>query len=376
MKKSFLVFISAFALVGMLTACGNSSQSSVETKAAGTTASADAGSKAVETQKEAPAANVDFKAGIIFTEAGLGGQSFNDLAFEGVKLAAEELGIKYDYVEPKSVSDEEIVQDEMAASGEYGIIICVGSEQVDALTKVAPRYPEQKFALIDATLELDNVACFTSKEQEGSFLAGALAVLIKQEQASELVGDSKTIGVMCGVDNALLNKFSAGYKAGAMYVDPEYNVLIDYVGGFSDPTTAKNIATIFHDKGADVIFHAAGASGMGMFQAAEEQGFMAIGVNLNQNDVAPDYIVASMMKRVDSSAYYAIESAMNGNFEPGIKVMGVADNGVGLDMAGSNLVLPDSVMNQLEELKALIASGELVIPATLEEVDAFLAGQS
>jgi len=203
-----------------------------------------------------------------------------------------------------------------------------------------------------------------------------LAALVKQEEVSGLVGDGKTIGVMCGVDNELLNRFSAGYKAGALYIDSEYNVLIDYVGGFSDPTTAKNIATTFHEKGADVIFHAAGASGMGMFQAAEEKGFMAIGVNLNQNDVAPDYIVASMMKRVDSSAYYAIESTMNGNFEAGIKVMGVADEGVGLDMAGSNIVLSEDITNQLEELKAKITSGELVVPQTLDTVEAFIAEHS
>ncbi len=376
MKKNFLVLVSALLLTGVLAACGGSNgQGQAETTAAGGSAAETVPAAETEKTQEAVAA-ADFKVGIIFTEAGLGGQSFNDLAYEGVKRAADELGIQFDAVEPKSVSDEEIVQDEMAASGEYGIIICVGSEQVDALTKVAPNYPDQKFALIDAVLELDNVACFTSKEQEGSFLAGALAVLVKQEQVSDLAGDNKTIGVMCGVDNALLNKFSAGYKAGAMYIDPEYNVLIDYVGGFSDPTTAKNIATTFHDKGADVIFHAAGASGMGMFQAAEEQGFMAIGVNLNQNNVAPDYIVASMMKRVDSSAYYAIESAMNGTFEPGVKVMGVADEGVGLDMSGSNIELPASVTDQLEEIKAKIASGELVVPETLGEVDAFLADQS
>lgn len=377
MTKKILALALALLLVGMLAACGGGTSSAPASQpAAESQAPAGSSEAAPEASEADPAPAADFKAGIIFTEAGLGGQSFNDLAYEGMLRAEAELGITFDYVEPKSVSDEEIVQDEMAASGEYGIIICVGAEQVDALTKVAPRYPEQKFALIDATLELDNVACFVSKEQEGCFLAGALAVLAKQEQVSDMVGaDNKTVGVMCGVDNALLNKFAAGYTAGAKYIDPDYTVLVDYVGGFSDPTTAKNIASTFHGKGADVIFHAAGASGMGMFQAAEEEGFLAIGVNLNQNNVAPDYIMASMMKRVDSSAYYAIESTMNGSFEPGIKVMGLADEGVGLDMAGSNISLPASVTGKLDELKAKVVSGEIVVPETLEEVDAFLAAQ-
>ena len=209
--------------------------------------------------------------GIIFTEAGLGGNSFNDLALEGVKKAAADYGITYDEVEPKSVSDEEIIQDEMAASGDYDLIICVGAEQVDALTNVASTYPEQRFALLDATSDLPNVASYSCKEQEGAFLAGALAALAKQEKTDDKLGDGKTIGFIGGVDNPLINRFAAGYKAGAEYIEPEMKVLVDYAGGFNDPTTAKTIANTFKEKGADVIFHAAGASGMGMFQAAEEK---------------------------------------------------------------------------------------------------------
>lgn len=367
MKKLLALFAASALLVMTLAGCGAQPK---ETPGANPSPSQSAGAeKPAESQKP----TADFKVGIIFTEAGLGGQSFNDLAYDGVVRAKEELGIQFDYVEPKSVSDEEIVQDEMAASGEYGIIICVGAEQKDALMRVAANYPDQKFALIDATIEMDNVACYVSKEQEGSFLAGALAALMKNEKASELVSENKTVGVMCGVDNPLLNRFAAGFTAGAKIVDSEYTVLVDYVGGFNDPTTAKNIATTFNGKGADVIFHAAGASGMGLFQAAEENGFVAIGVNLNQNAVAPNNIVASMMKRVDSSAYHAIESTMNGSFQAGIKVMGLADQGVDLDFAGSNIVVPDSIIAQLNDLKAKVVSGELVVPESMDQVDAFLS---
>ncbi|MBW8383800.1 MAG: BMP family ABC transporter substrate-binding protein [Youngiibacter sp.] len=361
MKKTIAIVSSLLLSASIFAGCGS--------KAPTTPTTAPSGSQPSASQTAAPK---DFKVGIIFTEAGLGGQSFNDLAFEGVKKAATDLGITYDYVEPKSVSDEAIVQEDMASSGEYGIIICVGAEQIDALKKVAASYPEQKFALIDANLELPNVACYTSKEQEGSFMAGALAALIKQDKVTDKVGDGKTVGVMVGVNNPLLNRFVAGYTAGAKYINPELEVLVDYVGGFGDPTTAKNIATTFNSKGADVIFHAAGASGMGLFQAAQEKGFVAIGVNLNQNGVAPDNIVASMMKRVDSSAYHAIESTLNGEFKAGLKVMGLADEGVGLNMDGSNIKLPESVTKELDAIKALVVSGKLVIPATLEEVNTFL----
>lgn len=224
--------------------------------------------------------------GIIFTQAGLGGNSFNDLALEGVKRASEELGIAYDQVEPKSVADEEIIQDEMASSGEYDLIICVGDEQVDALNNVAAVYTDQRFALLDATSELGNVASYSCKAQEGSFMVGALAVLAKQEQIDSRLSDSNTVGFIGGVDNPLINQFAAGYKAGASYVNPDITVLTDYVGSFNDPTTARTIANTFYEKGADVIFHASGASGMGLFQAAEEKGFVSIGVNLNQNGVS------------------------------------------------------------------------------------------
>lgn len=167
----------AFGLAGCmaaasLTGCGSSKTESI------TAANA-------ETKAEAEAADgSDIHVGIIFTEAGLSGNSFNDLALEGVKKAADDYGITYDEVEPKSVSDEEIIQDEMASSGEYDLIICVGAEQVDALTNVATTYPDQKFALLDANSDLDNVASYSCKEQEGAFLAGALAVLAKQEKST------------------------------------------------------------------------------------------------------------------------------------------------------------------------------------------------
>ena len=221
--------------------------------------------------------------GIVFTQAGLGGNSFNDLALEGVRRAADELGITYDQVEPKSVADEEIIQDEMASSEEYDLIICVGDEQVDALNNVASVYTNQRFALLDATSELDNVASYSCKAQDGSFMVGALAVLAKQEQIDSKLSDGDTVGFIGGVDNPLINEFAAGYQAGAAYVDPDITVLRDYVGGFNDPTTARTIANTFREKGADVIFHASGASGMGLFQAAEEKEFVSIGVNLNQN---------------------------------------------------------------------------------------------
>lgn len=303
--------------------------------------------------------------GIIFTQAGLGGNSFNDLALEGVRKAAEDYGITFDQVEPKSVADEEIIQDEMASSEEYDLIICVGDEQVDALNNVASVYTDQRFALLDATSELANVASYSCKAQEGSFMVGALAVLAKQEQIDSKLSDSNTIGFIGGVDNPLINQFAAGYQAGALYVDPGVTVLRDYVGGFNDPTTAKTIANTFHEKGADVIFHASGASGMGLFQAAEEKGFVSIGVNLNQNTIAPDYIMASMLKRLDNCAYHAITSIVEDTYTGENQLLGLRDGGVDFTIEGSNIKVPDSVTQKLEEIREGVVSGEIEVPSEL-----------
>ena len=305
--------------------------------------------------------------GIIFTQAGLGGNSFNDLALEGVKRAARELGITYDQVKPKSVADEEIIQDEMASSGEYDLIICVGDEQVDALNNVASVYTEQHFALLDATSQLPNVASYSCKAQEGSFMVGALAVLAKQEQIDSRLSDGSMIGFIGGVDNPLINEFAAGYRAGALYADPQATVLMDYVGGFNDPTTARTIANTFYEKGADVIFHASGASGMGLFQAAEEKGFIGIGVNLNQNTIAPDFIMASMLKKLDTCAYHAIASVVDGTYTGENQLLGLSDGGVDFTVEGSNIQVPDHVLSRLDEIREGIVNGEIEVPNTLEK---------
>lgn len=344
MKKRWKQLMALFTAVGMaaaLTACGSSDSKD---------ASANGGTPHI---------------GIIFTQAGLGGNSFNDLALEGVKRAADDYGITYDQVEPKSVADEEIIQDEMASSGEYDLIICVGDEQVDALNNIASVYADQRFALLDATSELENVASYSCKAQEGSFMVGALSVLAKQDQIDPKLSGSDTIGFIGGVDNPLINQFAAGYKAGAAYVDPEINVLIDYVGGFNDPTTARTIANTFNEKGADVIFHASGASGMGLFQAAEEKEFISIGVNLNQNTLAPDYIMASMLKKLDTCAYQAITSVVENTYTGENQLLGLRDGGVDFTTEDSNIQVPDAILQKLEEIKEGIITGEIEVPSEL-----------
>lgn len=315
------------------------------------------------------------KVGVVFTIAGLGGQSFNDLAFEGVKRAKEELGIEYNYVEPKAVSDQEITLDEMADSGEYDLIISIGFEQVDALNVVAKAYPDQKFALIDATVDLPNVASYVSKEEEGTFLIGALSALVKDSSSIEKLSNTKKLGFIGGVDSPLINKFAAGFVSGAKYIDSDYTVLNDYVGSFNDPTTAKVISETMQSEGIDLILHAAGASGMGLFQSASEKDFIAFGVNMNQNHTDPDHIMASMLKKVDVAAYNVIKSVKDNEFTAGTNLLGLKEEGVDITFEGSNIDIPAEILKTIDELKEKIIKGELTIPDKLDEVNSFIEEQ-
>lgn len=307
------------------------------------------------------------KIGVIYTVAGLGGASFNDVIHEGCQRAEKELGVIYEYVEPKTIADEETVMDEMCSNKEYALIICVGNEQKDAVNNIAGKYPEQKFCFIDASVDLPNVANYECKENEGGFLIGALCAMAEKDGLSDMFNGQKKFGFLGGVNNAIINRFCAGYMAGARYIDPSYTFEYDYVGGFADTTTAKAMATTMYNNGCDVIFHAAGGSGIGMFNAAQELGFIAVGVNTNQNPMFPDNIIASMLKRVDNAAYHAIESIVKDTFQGGVVTLTLADNGVGYTNEGSSIQLTDSIKAELDKIQKAITSGEIQVPATIED---------
>lgn len=353
MKRILICLLAALVLLsGILTGCTS------ETKNENPTSG-----KMAEAQKAA----------IVLGVGGLGDQSYNDLAYQGMKDAESKLGVKFDYAEPKAMADFEVHLREMANEGQYAVIVSVGFEQVDALAIVAEEYPDQKFAILDGSVDKPNVASFLSKEEEGSFLVGALAGLMKLEAKDYGLSDEPVLGFVGGIDVPVIRKFHAGFLAGAKYVNPDIKVLDDFVGGFSDVTTAKEIALTMNSKGADIIYHAAGGSGMGVFQAAKENNFIAIGVNSNQNHIDPDHIVASMLKRVDVAAYTVVKEAVEGNLQTGgITELGLKDEGIGYTTEGTNIKLSGSITDKVEELKQKVTNGELALPLSVDEVDAFL----
>lgn len=355
MKKRILsLALTMLFMVGLLAGCGSANEKSK---------GADGNDNSKKSEQ---------KYALITGTGGLGDQSFNDLTYQGMQKAEKELGITFDYVEPKEVADYETQQRAMAESGKYSLIVCVGFDQVDALTKVAADFPDQKFAIIDSTVDAPNVVSYVSEEQEGSFLVGAMAGLMKKEVKDPKLSGKNVTGVVGALDIPLIRKFVAGYMAGVKYVNPDMEVIYDYAGGFSDPTTAKEIAVNMNQKGADIIYHAAGGSGLGVFEAAKQKNFMAIGVNSNQNSIAPDNIFASMLKRVDTAAYDAVKSVQDGTFKSGVKSLGLAQDGVGYTVEGSNIKVPDDIIKKVDELKTKIINGEIKVPTDIPEVDAFL----
>jgi basic membrane protein A len=303
-----------------------------------------------------------FKAAIVTDTAGLGDQSFNDSANRGLEQAKSDLGIDTQVYETSQPSDYEPSLAQAPGQGS-NITFAIGFLMTDALTNVAPQNTGTNYAIIDSVVEGDNVASLVFKEEEGSFLVGVVAGLMT---------NSNKVGFIGGLEVPLIKKFEVGFRAGVMTVNPDAEILITYAGDFNDPGKGKEIALSQYADGADVIYHASGGTGLGLFQAAQEKGsgFWAIGVDSDQYNLAPDNILTSMMKRVDVAVFETIKATKDGNFQSGVTVFGLKDGGVGLAPTTSENT-PQDVIDQANALGERIISGEFTVPTTEEEFTSF-----
>lgn len=297
------------------------------------------------------------KIAVVFATGGLGDKSFNDSCYEGIKKAKEDLGIEFDYVEPTAIAEYEGFHRQYAKSGEYALIIGIGFDQADAITVVADEYPDQKFAIVDMVVDKPNVASLVFRENEGSFLVGA---------AAGLKTETDMIGFVGGMDIPLIRKFLAGYKFGAEYVNPDVEVTWKYVGDWVDPAKGKELALAQYDAGADIIFAAAGRSGLGAIQAAFERDKLVIGVDADQCDtiegIPVTTFLCSMVKRVDVAVYETIKQVVDGTFAGGVQSFGAKENGV-----GACKHVPDDIKDIIEDYREKIASGEIKVPTGIDE---------
>jgi basic membrane protein A len=317
----------------------------------------------------APPAKDTVDVGIVFDVGGRGDKSFNDGAFVGAERAMRELGARVRYIEPGEGTDREAGLRLLAAEG-MDLVIGVGFIFTDDLTQLAKEYPNTHFAGVDLAIATDsagnpippprNLAALRFKEQEGSFLVGALAVL---------AGKSKKVGFVGGMDVPLIHKFEAGYRAGVKHVCPDCQVIAQYAGvtpeAFRNPGRGKELALSQYQQGVNVIYHASGSTGLGVFEAARQTGKLAIGVDADQYAEAPGSILTSMVKGIDAAVFDAIERTRDGTFTGGIHEFGLAEQGVGYVYDANNRALiPDAIRARVEQLRDSIIAGHIQVPYT------------
>ncbi|KZX97912.1 MULTISPECIES: BMP family lipoprotein [unclassified Sulfitobacter] len=291
---------------------------------------------------------------LIFDLGGKFDKSFNEAAFSGAQRWAEETGGEFREIELQSEAQREQALRRFAESGANPIVM-TGFAFGDALGQVAADYPETDFVIIDMVVDEPNVRSVVFNEHEGSYLVGMMAA-----QASE----SGTVGFIGGMDIPLIRKFACGYAQGVKAIDPDAEVIANMTGttpaAWNDPVKGSELTKAQIAQGADVIYAAAGGTGVGVLQTAADEGILSIGVDSNQNHLHPGKVLTSMLKRVDNAVYQAMSDGPG--MEKGFNVMGVANEGVGVAMDDNNKDLVSAEMKaSVDEAAAKIASGELKV---------------
>lgn len=318
--------------------------------------------------------------GLSTDEGGINDKSFNQSANDGVLRAKDEFGVEYTYLEAQKKEDYEPNLQSLIDNG-ADLTFAIGYQLSDAVKAAAKNNPEAKFALVDSVVESDNVLSIVFKEEEGSFLVGVIAGLTTK---------TNKVGFIGGKDSEAIQKFEAGFAAGVAAVNPEAakglissdgtstGATVKYADSFADTNKGYELAKSLYNEGCDVIYHAAGGVGVGLFQATQElrnegKDVWAIGVDMDQQVSLPEYadvMLSSMMKRVDNATYDAAKSVVDGTFEGGNKVLGIAEGGVGMSDSTSKNT-DAKVIEKAKEFEEKIKKGEIKVPGTRAEVKDF-----
>ena len=303
------------------------------------------------------AAKANFKPAVIYDMGGKFDKSFNEGVYNGVKKFTDETGVDVMEFEVTNETQREQAMRRMAEKGAT-IILGVGFAQADAISKVAAEFPDKKFSIIDVGwLDAPNLRQYVFKEHEGSYLVGV---------AAALASETGKVGFIGGMDIPLIRKFACGYVGGVKSANGNASVYQNMTGttpsAWNDPGKGAELTKSQIDRGADVVYHAAGGTGLGVIQAAADAGKLAIGVDSNQNGLAPGSVLTSMLKRVDVAAYETFKDAMSGDFSSGINVLGIAEGGVdwALDENNASLVTSD-IKAAVEKARKDILSGKIKV---------------
>ncbi|WCO68708.1 BMP family ABC transporter substrate-binding protein [Iamia majanohamensis] len=304
------------------------------------------------------------RVGMVLDVGGVDDDSFNEAANAGLEAAAEDFGVEVQLLEPnEDGSNRGDLLRSLAEDG-YDLVIGVGFLFTESMTPIAEEFPDVEFAIIDSVIEADNVTSLVFAAEQGSFLVGAAAALKSQ---------TGQIGFIGGQNGELIQTFQAGFEAGVAEIDPSAEVQVNYLSeppddsGFADPASAKTVADGMYADGIDVVYHAAGGSGAGLFESAAAEDRLAIGVDSDQyqqvDEETQPCILTSMLKRVDQAVYSTIFDLVEGDgeLEGGVVSGDLESGGIGYAMDGGQL---DDINDQLEELQQQIIDGEIEVPAT------------
>lgn len=332
MLKKILSVILAATMVLSLAACGDGNATSGDKK---------------------------IKVGMVTDTGGVNDGSFNQSSWAGLQKAEKELGIEVSYLESKTDSDY-AANVETFIDEDCDLIIGVGYMLADAIRNAAKANPDQKFAIIDdeTNSDLENVACLMFKQEQPSYLVGYVAGLMTE---------TDNVGFVLGMSTGPMNQFGYGYVAGVLDANPNATVQQGNANSFADPAQGKSLTTVMITNGADIVFHAAGGTGLGMIEACKEADIWAIGVDSDQSSLAPDNMLTSALKRVDTASYEICKAVLDGKFEAGVIRYDLASEGV--DFVTSDF-LTDDVKAALEDVKAKILSGEIVVPDNQADFEA------
>lgn len=384
MKKKVVAILLCGVMAGSLAACGeNVSQAEVdqavsEISAAVEQAANEMASEAGDAVEEAVSevsseveeavgdvvgGSVDgsgYKIGLVTDVGGVNDQSFNQSAWEGLQRAQKDFGCEVQYLESAGDADYS-ANIETFLDEDYDLIICVGYMLADATREAATANPDQKFAIIDdsTNADLDNVTCLTFKQEQCSYLVGYVAGTMTE---------SNNVGFVLGMASDTMHKFGYGYVAGVLDANPDAKIQQMNANSFADSAVGKTDANTMITNGADIIYHAAGGTGLGVIEACQEGGKYAIGVDTDQNYLAPDTVITSAMKRVDNAVYDTTEQLISGTIEGGEAIYDLTNEGV--DIAPTTKLLSDDVIKAVDDVKAKIISGEVEVPATKDEFEA------
>jgi len=286
---------------------------------------------------------------------GLGDRSFNDAAYTGLQKAQKQYGIRFDTV-PFTSAERTIEELSDFAFRGYDLIVGIGFENAPVIETMSKKFPDSRFAIIDSAVTGGNVASFVFREQEGDFLMGVLAAMLSK---------SRKVGFISGVDFEIIRRIEHGFKQGVAYQDGGVEVFSDLAGTFVDPASGKSLALAQYKAGADIIYNAAGRTGLGIIEAARETGKFVIGTSGDQRYLAPGHVIGNRPKRVDTAVLLVIEGILNKAFSPGIHSLGLKEEGLTLGPFDTNIVTV-AMQKKLDTLKQQIIIGKIKVAVPQE----------